>query len=266
MLKFFFENEADIPEGLRDHYKESELPIGGKKVKGFVLQVQGAVPKERLDEFRDNNTKLLKSNEDLQARIDGLGDLDVEAARKALETVAGLDNGTLAKKEELDALFAQRTEAIVKKHDKTLADKDATIASQRNQLTAVLIDQAVLTEATKEKLRPEAALDIQSRARKIFSLNGDNQVVALEADGTTQRYNADGTAPLDVTSWIKDQKSEAPHLFTESNGSGAGGSGSGGAKTKNPWKKDTFNLTDQMTIQRSNPALAAKLKSEAGVK
>jgi len=34
----------------------------------------------------------------------------------------------------------------------------------------------------------------------------------------------------------------------------------------NPWKKETFNLTMQAKIVRENPALAAKLKQEAGVK
>lgn len=33
----------------------------------------------------------------------------------------------------------------------------------------------------------------------------------------------------------------------------------------NPWKKETFNLTLQAKILKENPALAAKLKAEAGV-
>lgn len=32
---------------------------------------------------------------------------------------------------------------------------------------------------------------------------------------------------------------------------------------KNPWKKETFNLTEQMRILRENPPLAARLKAEA---
>jgi len=34
--------------------------------------------------------------------------------------------------------------------------------------------------------------------------------------------------------------------------------------SNNPWKKETFNLTEQGRITKSNPALAAKLKAQAG--
>lgn len=48
-------------------------------------------------------------------------------------------------------------------------------------------------------------------------------------------------------------------------GSATNPPGAGGAET-NPWKKETFNLTQQAKILRENPALAARFKAEAGVK
>jgi hypothetical protein len=60
--------------------------------------------------------------------------------------------------------------------------------------------------------------------------------------------------------------SDAPHLFEANAGSGAAGSGSGGAgnrSVKNPFRKESFNLTEQMKIQKSDPQLAARLKAAA---
>ena len=41
--------------------------------------------------------------------------------------------------------------------------------------------------------------------------------------------------------------------------------GSGGA-VENPWAKDTFNITQQMAIEITNPELAKQLKAAAGIK
>jgi hypothetical protein len=54
---------------------------------------------------------------------------------------------------------------------------------------------------------------------------------------------------------------------------GTGGAGKGGADftgggggQENPWAKDTFNLTKQGEILRTNPALAEQLQKQAGIK
>lgn len=40
----------------------------------------------------------------------------------------------------------------------------------------------------------------------------------------------------------------------------------GGAGEKNPWAKDTYNITQQMMLEATNPELAKQLKAAAGVK
>jgi hypothetical protein len=60
--------------------------------------------------------------------------------------------------------------------------------------------------------------------------------------------------------------SDAPHLFEANAGGGAAGSGSGGAgnrSVKNPFRKESWNLTEQMKLQKSDPQLAARLKASA---
>ena len=89
---------------------------------------------------------------------------------------------------------------------------------------------------------------------------------AFEADGQTARMGKDGTSPMTLAEWVDALVSDAPHLFEANAGGGAAGSGSGGAgnrSVKNPFRKESFNLTEQMKIQKSDPALAARLKAAA---
>ena len=145
----------------------------------------------------------------------------------------------------------------------------APVAAERDalhgRLTAIQIDQAVVTEATKRGLRPTAIPDITSRARVTFQLvNGVPQ--AFEADGKIARTGKDGVTPLTLAEWIDGLVGDAPHLFEANAGGGAAGSGSGGAANRsvsNPFRKETWNLTEQMKLHKTDPALAARLKAAA---
>ena len=79
--------------------------------------------------------------------------------------------------------------------------------------------------------------------------------------------------PMTLEEWVDTQVADAPHLFESNSGGGAAGDGSGGAagagpgranrSVKNPFRKETWNLTEQMKLQKSDPQLAARLKAAA---
>jgi hypothetical protein len=138
------------------------------------------------------------------------------------------------------------------------AERDAL----NGKLSALLIDQAVVTEATKRGLRPTALMDITARARITFKLvNGVPQAF----DGDVPRYGRDGTSPLTLAEWVDALVSDAPHLFEANAGGGAIGSGSRGAGSGvvNPWSEKTRNLTEQMRLLKNDPGLAARLMASA---
>jgi hypothetical protein len=142
-----------------------------------------------------------------------------------------------------------------------VAERDAL----HGRLSAIQIDQAVVTEATKHGLRPTAIPDITARARNTFKLvNGVPQ--AFEGDGQTARVGKDGVTPMTLAEWVEALGSDAPHLFEANAGGGAAGSGGGAASNrsvKNPFRKETWNLTEQMQLQKTDPQLAARLRAAA---
>jgi hypothetical protein len=76
--------------------------------------------------------------------------------------------------------------------------------------------------------------------------------------------------PMTLEEWVDTQVADAPHLFETNSGGGAAGDASGGSGTtrtnrsvKNPFRKETWNLTEQMKLQRTDPQLAARLRAAA---
>jgi hypothetical protein len=179
--------------------------------------------------------------------------------QKAMEEEQRIKDGKF--QEVLEARLKAARADWDKVHAPVVAERDALTG----RLTAIQIDQAVVTEATKRGLRPTALTDITARARMTFKLvNGVPQ--AFEADGQTARMGKDGVTPMTLAEWVDALVSDAPHLFEANAGSGAAGSGSGGAgnrSVKNPFRKESFNLTEQMKLQKTDPALATRLKAAA---
>ena len=132
----------------------------------------------------------------------------------------------------------------------------------QKQLVTIQIDRGVLEAATKRGLRATAVPDITARARGSLRLV-DGTPVVFEADGQTVRRGSDGVAPMTLDEWVAQQAAEAPHLFDGNAGGGAAGNGSGGAggTLKNPFRKETWNLTEQMRLTKQDPVLAARLKA-----
>jgi hypothetical protein len=91
---------------------------------------------------------------------------------------------------------------------------------------------------------------------------------AFESDGKSVRYGRDGLTAMTLDEWVDTQVAEAPHLFESNSGGGASGNATGAASRshslqKNPFKKETRNLTEQMRLLKSDPNLAARLKAAA---
>ena len=256
-LKYKFQTREEIPAEHAALYVERDG--------AFFLDAEGVTDKAKADELRDNNIALKKQIEEHTARYDGI---DPDEFRRLAEEKRKLELQAQGHKpEEIDKLVTERLKVIKADLDKQLLAKTNELEVANTRLTTIQIDQGVITVATKRGLRPTALPDITSRARTVFKLvNGAPQ--AFEPDGKTVRYGRDGISPMTLEEWVDAQVSEAPHLFESNAGGGAASNGAGGAagvnrSVKNPFRKDTWNLTEQMKLQKTDPGLAARLKAAA---
>jgi hypothetical protein len=253
-LKYKFKSKDEIPAEQQALYVERDG--------GWLLDVDGAVEKTKLDEFRANNIALSNQLADHKKRYEGI---DPDEVRKLGEEKQRLEEAQQLKSGEVDKVVENRLKAAKNEWDKQFSAVTGERDSLNARLTAIQIDQGVITVATKRGLRPTAIPDITARARTVFRLV-DGAPRAYEADGQTVRVGKDGITPMTLDEWVEQQVADAPHLFESNAGGGAAGNGSGGVgnkSVKNPFRKDTWNLTEQMRLQKSDPSLAARLRAGA---
>jgi hypothetical protein len=256
MLKYFYQNESDIPAERKDLYEQRDG--------GWWLKVEGAVPKAKLDEFRDKNLELQGKLRTAEEALKPYTEAGVDLAKYKDLTARERDlaEGALYKKGELDNIIADRTKGIKEEHERALkAIKDAADAKQRDLDAALLresklvIDQGLIAAARKRQLKPGTEDVVLALARDHWKM----------VDGKPQAFGPEELA------------TGKPFLFAESTGSnepgsagagaGAGGGGGGsGNPGYNPWGEKTWNMTKQMEMTQKNPAEAKRLCEAAGRK
>ena len=241
---------------LKNKYASAgEIPA---ELKSFYVERDGAwlLDSERNEELRQTNITVMKERDALLKRFEGI---DPDAMRQLAAEKTRLEEEQRLK----DGKFQEVLDARLKaEREKVFAPVVAERDALNGKLSALLIDQAVVTEATKRGLRATALTDITARARTTFKLVAG---VPQAFDGDTARVGKDAVSPLTLAEWVDALVSDAPHLFEANAGGGAAGSGSGGAArgVVNPFRKESWNLTEQVKLLKNDPGLAARLKASA---
>jgi len=152
-LKYKYKTKDEIPAELQSLYVERDG--------AWILDAEGIVEKSKHEEFRTNNIALTNQLK----RFEGI---DPDAVRQLAEENRSLRTATLSEdaKREMDAQLKTAKSAF----EKQLAAMSGERDTLTGRLTAIQIDQAVVTEATKRGLRATALPDITARARQSFKL------------------------------------------------------------------------------------------------
>ncbi len=105
------------------------------------------------------------------------------------------------------------------------------------------------------------ALAVQDKVKAKVDEAGGIRIQIVNESGHELQYNPRTGSPYTAGEYIERMKtsSEYANLFSE-------GGLDGYTSLPNPWKKETFNLTQQGIISRSNPSLATKMRAEAGIR
>jgi predicted RNase H-like nuclease (RuvC/YqgF family) len=161
----------------------------------------------------------------------------------------------------------KKLEADIDERDKQL-EQLKNAAGNSEELKAQIEQlQAENQKAAEEWQAKMAQMQLDFAIEKALAAAKAKNPKAVKALLDLEKVKLDGDKLLGLDDQLKElQKSDA-YLFGESGkvGSGTNPPGAGTGEV-NPWKKDSWNLTQQGKILLEDPAKATRMKAEAGIK
>ncbi len=269
-LQAVLENKTDVPDGMADHYVESD----GK----FVLAVEGMKTQKDFDDYAAALKKRLTDAGADFARKQGAGltrEDVVDVVEGAMKKFAapgvkpgdgnGADGGKGGDPDVSARLHdVERNLAAVQKELKTTkAERDEALGKSRDTTIRNQLTQA----ANAAGATPEGVTNLVSLVENSFEVAQDGTVITKLEAGNGVSPNQ---KPEDFFANVAREK--AFRMFwpaskgTGADGDGAGGPGAGGELGKgNPFSKAGWNLTAQGKLYIANKAEAERLMKAAGV-
>jgi hypothetical protein len=211
---------------------------------------------------------------DPPAPIDPAAHAALAAAHERLKKDAKADRDALAElRTQVEEIQAEKTRVeeekarasgdveavktqLETKHARELKARDDKIGTLEKQLERLVIDNGLSAALTEVRIKPELAKGAAAMLRDGVEIKDeDGQPVAIK-----------GGLPLleAIKLWATSDEGK-PYVLEGNSGGGANG-GAKPSTAKNPWKEGPdFSLTEQDAVTKKDPALASRLKAEAGV-
>lgn len=251
----------DVPDPIKELYSERngqfELTgIAGVKTTADVDRLSVALQKER-DAHKDTKTK-----------FSVWGDLEYEDVQKQLDRIPELEAAAQGaidedKMNELVEGKMKTRLAPIERENNTLkaavAERDEVIGQFKAKETQRKIQDTVRPVLAEAKVLESAQEDALMLAERLFEVREDDGAVVM-------RDQVGYTPGITVKDWLAEIQSKRPHWWAPSQGGGSGaGSNLGINSGKNPWAKDTWNLTEQgQVVKEHGLDKAQNLAKQAG--
>lgn len=213
-LKYIVESLDGLDQGVAALYEKTD--------QGFRLDVEGVVPRAKLDEFRDNNVKLSEQLKSFEG-------IDPKRWKTLTELEQRVKDKDIVEPGQIEKTVQDRVAQMKEEHDKILTGLQHENQATKAQLESLLIDSAVRVEALELGALPSAIEDVILRAKASIKLV-DGVATPHSADGKPI-YGKDGVNPMSVKEWVIGLQKSAGHLFEKQQGGGPRG-GNGGGRTK----------------------------------
>lgn len=254
-LKAILDSLDSIDASLHDHYAEKDGT--------FYLQIEGIKDhpdtqalRSALERVRQEKKDLITAHDADKLRLEGLPD-DFDAS--AYEALKGLADGKEPPK--TDEQVTRVREQLERKHQAELAKRDERIGGLEGQIRKVTIDDGL------SKAMDEACVDPKHKAKLLPYLKAIGAIKLEESDGEFKAIVDTDMGPVGLSRFVTDwaASDDGKDYVSKPSGPGANGNnGRGGSAEVNPWAKDSFNLTKQGEITRTDPAKAQRFKAAAG--
>lgn len=261
MPEIIFDSLEQVPEGLREGAKTNDT---GK----VVINV---VPKDKLDEFRENNIKIVKERDDLATALgkakEILGTEDFEQAAASLgelrTTAQRVKDGQLVENKGLEEAITERTTKMREEFQGEIARHASEAKAWKDKFSATdtklrrtHIDRAITDVVLDEGsgVHPKALTDILGRAYGLFEVGDDGKLTPKKGDAVI--YGGDGATPMSPKEWVLSLKEEAPYFFKGSNGGGS--TGSDGKTIAGMTTAEIAKLSPEQRLQIANGEYGAR--------
>lgn len=172
--------------------------------------------------------------------------------------------------DEIKKIYEQKAQEAANIYEKQRLEKESVIETLKKEVEGLKRDRLKL-DCMNEFNAAIKDMNIASDARDAFA----EYVMGFDCakfdyrplgDGKVMLATPDGLSIKAACEAAKDTTFGKRCVVVNSYGGGAEGGSLGDATTtKNPFKKETWNLTEQSKIYQKDPALAARLKAAAGL-
>ena len=264
-----YNNESDIPETLKQEYKEKDGKWYLDLDDSIRIHTTIAPLQNTLTTLKAEKATLSSKVNTLTAKIQGLPDdfdpakyQDIVTELEALKKDPNRDKNTEEKLQQAREQYEQRIRNIEASSVTKLAEKDAEIAKRDGVITKLVVDDGLTKSLVdvgvgKEFLKASGAM-LKSSVKVVVNEDTGEYSPVVETDL--------GEVPLTqfVENWSKSD--EGKPFIKNPAGGGAGGSGDKSKGNEiNPWKAESRNLTEQGKILKEDRVKAERLMKAAGI-
>lgn len=246
-LKISYDNQEDIPEGLSDYYQEQD----GK----FILQAEGMKTQNDVDRVKAGIEAEREKRIELQKKVDAIPD-DFDAEK--WESVKHLDPESIPDASKINEKIAEVENRWKDKVSTAESEKADLQEKFKNTLIEKELTESLVEQGVDNKVRLEDA---------VTRIRNKHKPDLKEEDGKFKVIV--GSLQEELPSFVKDwaASDEGKYYVTAKDNSGGGSNNQGGGEGPkiNPYKQDSWNVTEQGKIEESDPAEAKRLAAQAGV-
>jgi hypothetical protein len=262
-LKAIVNTIEEVEEPFRPLYVEEQKD--GRATGRFKLDAEGVEFAEDVKGLKSALDNVRAERDEAKKAAAKLKDVNPEEYQRLLRE----NEQRIEREQAVQREAATKIEEAERAHAAEVAKLNAAITKLRASYHELFVETQATGAIIDEKGVPQLLMPhLRSRIRVKEERDGSLKLEVLKADGQPMLSDkGEPGAPIDLVKELK-LSDTFGRCF---DGGGQGGAGAGnnrgghnGAPPRNPWKKDSLNLTEQSRIYKENPALAATLRQEAG--
>jgi DNA-directed RNA polymerase subunit F len=230
MLKTPFKGEGDGDSG-----DNTSTVVNIKETSEFKDAVAAAIAANDKDSkgLQSKNDELLTKLAEAKTTLKTFEGIDPEETKKLMEAINQSEETKLISEGKIDEVIANRTDSIQQKFQDDLNGLNENLKSAlserdgfKSELDTNKIGDEIQLACIKLGVLPGAILDVKTRAKSIFSVSKETKDIESRLSNGEFRKTTDDML-MTPERFVESLKTEVPHYWPASQGSGSQGNNFG---------------------------------------